>query len=328
MSHDAKNADPADRAAIEWLVRLGEAEDATVFEAFEAWVTASPEHAQAWAEVGATTRLIEAAAPQLSTARLFAGERRRRSGRGLTVHRASRRGVIAATVAAAAAVVVAVLAVPEVAVRVRSDHVTAVAELRTIALPDGSAVTLGPRSAVAVDYDGRDREVRLVRGEAYFEVARNPNRPFRVLSSQVETTVLGTGFEVQDGEGRGRVGVRHGRVAVKAAAGSGATVLTAGEGVRVDASGSLEPYVTHPDNIAAWTGKRLIVEARPVTEAIDAIRPWYGGAILARGSRLDAARVTGVYDLSDPVGSLVALSRANGASVQRISPWLVVISFD
>lgn len=105
-------------------------------------------------------------------------------------------------------------------------------------------------------------------------------------------------------------------------------MLTAGQGVRLNEVGRGVAFETHPDNIAAWTRKQLIVEARPAAEVVDALRPWYGGVILAQGERLKTSEITGVYDLSNPVGALIALSRANNASVVRISPWLIVISFD
>ncbi|MFT4251517.1 MAG: DUF4880 domain-containing protein, partial [Caulobacter sp.] len=87
MSHDAEaigrtDREAPDREATDWLIRLGETDDVAVFEAFETWVTASPDHARAWAEVGAATRLIEAALPGLAIGARPAGDRRRRAARG------------------------------------------------------------------------------------------------------------------------------------------------------------------------------------------------------------------------------------------------------
>lgn len=326
MSHDAEARSRADQEATDWLIRLAEAEAADIFDAFEAWVTASALNAQAWAEAGRVSHMIQAAVPAPAPA-IRMPRRRVSDGRGAGQGRRMPRRRLVAGLVASAGALLAVVSTPEAILRVRSDYVTVAEELKTVSLPDGGTMTLAPHSAATVDYEDGERRVRLLRGDAYFEVARNPDRPFRVASALAETTVLGTGFEVRDRHDAALIGVRHGRVFVQPKSGHGA-VLTAGQGVRLNEAGGGETFETHPDNIAAWTRKQLIVEARPAAEVVDALRPWYGGVILAQGERLKTSEITGVYDLSDPVGALIALSRANNASVVRISPWLIVISFD
>lgn len=320
MSLNASLRDIADRQATEWLIRLRETEDEAVFESFEAWASATPENAAAWSEVAQTSLAIAAAATVPSARRPVQGRARQTAP--------ARRGRrLVAALAACAAALFAVVAAPDAVLRLRSDYVTGAQELRTVRLEDGSSLTLAPRSAVSVRYQADQRHIDLLKGDAYFEVARNPDRPFSVASRRIETTVLGTGFEVRSAEAL--VGVRHGRVKVETAAPKGGSrILAAGEMARADKTGALRLLGTDPDNVAAWTQKRLIVEAQPVSAVVDALRPWYGGVILARGARLETARVTGVYDLGDPVGALIAVSRANGATVQRISPWVMIISFD
>lgn len=310
----------ADRQAADWLIRLRETDDEAVFESFEAWVCATPENAAAWSEIAQTSHAIAAAAAVPSA---------RRPGHGRIRQAApGRRGRrLAAAFAACAAALFAVVAAPDAVLRLRSDYATGAQELRTVRLEDGSTVTLAPRSAVSVRYQAEQRHIDLLKGDAYFEVARNPDRPFSVTSRRIETTVLGTGFEVRSAEAL--VGVRHGRVKVETTVPKGRSrILTAGEIARADKTGALQLLGTDPDNVAAWTQKRLIVEAQPVSTVVDALRPWYGGVILTKGARLETARVTGVYDLGDPVGALIGVSRANGATVQRISPWVMIISFD
>jgi transmembrane sensor len=332
MSLDAEVRRAADQEATDWLLRLREAEDAEVYEAFEAWIVAAPANASAWAELGrvsqtVTVALEQAGAAPARTLGMVFQRRRNATARGRQIGpRLTRRTAVAA-VAASIAAMVAVAVAPDAVLSIRSDYMSGVHQLRTVQLQDGSVLTLAPRSAVSVDFEGETRRVRLLRGDAYFEVARNPDRPFTVSSSRLKTTVLGTGFEVRSASDQPLVGVRHGRVRVQAETGA-SRELTSGEGVHLGPTGDLQLFETDPENVAAWRRKQLIVEGRPVAEVVDALRPWYGGVILARGHRLNSDRVTGVYDLNDPVGALTALSRANGASVQRISPWIMTISFD
>lgn len=76
-------------------------------------------------------------------------------------------------------------------------HRTRVGERLTFALPDGSVATLNTDSIVKVDYSGAERGVRLVRGQALFEVAKNKQVPFRVYAGDRQITALGTLFDVR-----------------------------------------------------------------------------------------------------------------------------------
>ncbi|GGE98102.1 FecR family protein [Hymenobacter cavernae] len=86
-----------------------------------------------------------------------------------------------------------------------------------VALPDGSTVLLRPRSRLAFPtrFEGLSRTVYLD-GAAFFEVAKNPSRPFFVNTAHLVTKVLGTSFEVQARSAAPRVvvTVKTGRVSV------------------------------------------------------------------------------------------------------------------
>lgn len=86
--------------------------------------------------------------------------------------------------------------------------------LQTLYLLDGTRITLSPNSALHYSrlMSGDKREVSL-EGEAFFEVARDANRPFYVYSGNIITKVLGTSFRVK-GDEQIVVAVRSGKVAV------------------------------------------------------------------------------------------------------------------
>ena len=65
-----------------------------------------------------------------------------------------------------------------------------------IILPDGTKVQLN--GATTIRYDINDTEQRLVHlsGEAFFDVAKNPDCPFRVMVNDFQIEVLGTSFNV------------------------------------------------------------------------------------------------------------------------------------
>jgi transmembrane sensor len=85
---------------------------------------------------------------------------------------------------------------------------------RTVRLPDGSAVVLGPDSKVAVRYSRVSRRLDLERGQAYFQVQHNKSRPFVVRSGVVQVVAVGTAFNVSTSHGEVAVTVTDGVVEI------------------------------------------------------------------------------------------------------------------
>ena len=98
----------------------------------------------------------------------------------------------------------------------QSDHGQAIVRLEPErhVLEDGSVVELKARATVEVQYTQAERRVRLVGGEAYFIVAKNPSRPFRVSSNQVTVQAVGTAFSVGLEPGKMSILVTEGKVRV------------------------------------------------------------------------------------------------------------------
>ena len=76
-------------------------------------------------------------------------------------------------------------------------YITQVGEQKTVELADGSKVTMNTGSRLLVDMSDALRRVILERGEAYFDVATDPQRPFKVDVGGRAVTVLGTEFNIQ-----------------------------------------------------------------------------------------------------------------------------------
>ena len=76
-------------------------------------------------------------------------------------------------------------------------YVTAIGERSTFTLNDGSTVTLNTNSELVVDFSEGRRDVRLSRGEASFDVAKNSSRPFVVQAGDGVVWAVGTAFSVR-----------------------------------------------------------------------------------------------------------------------------------
>lgn len=73
---------------------------------------------------------------------------------------------------------------------------SAIGKQTSISLSDGSIVLLNTNSQIRVDYNGAHRNVHLIQGEAYFNVAKNKDKPFRVYAGEGRVQAVGTAFTV------------------------------------------------------------------------------------------------------------------------------------
>jgi ferric-dicitrate binding protein FerR (iron transport regulator) len=119
-------------------------------------------------------------------------------------------------------------------------------ETRQVVLPDGSTLELNAGTEVHYSKQFGDRLVDLVRGEAFFQVVADAARPFVVENGGIRTKVLGTSFDIRAYEGRFRVAVLSGKVAV------GNQVLEKGMLARMDSSGMVTERFETEVEVAAW----------------------------------------------------------------------------
>jgi transmembrane sensor len=302
--------DEARTEATRWLILLQEQPDDRALEdAFRAWLAASPGHAAAWAETRALGDLIAQSPPR------HADRWRHKPRRARTM--------VAAAAALAVAAAIAIALVPSLLLRVTADYATGTAQLRAVKLPDGSIAQLAPDSAIDVDYAGSRRGVRLLAGAAFFEVERDTARPFTVLADGVETTVLGTAFDVRLAGDGAIVAVQRGAVRVDRVGHS--EQLGPGDWIRAAASGTARGMAP-PDEAGAWMRGELVARDQPVAEVVEELRAYFHGAILVTDDALAAERITGLYSLGDPAQTLRAIAMTHGATVRQISPWLLVLS--
>lgn len=191
-----------------------------------------------------------------------------------------------------------------------------------LALSDGSTVTLQPGGSLrypAPFAAGHERVVEL-RGEAFFAVFHDAGRRFRVLTPQLETTVLGTSFWVRAMPGQATVEVRTGAVRVRprtaAPAGLKAVVLRPNQQVVYSAAAPMlrpvlvaVPALLHP--------QPLHFEERPVAEVLASLQAGYGVPIRYDGAALAGCTVSLSFSSEDLFGKLDLLCKTLGASYER-----------
>lgn len=321
--------------AAEWYSRVMEDGDPLIAEGLHDWLDADPLHAECWADIVQTgvgiarlqpTTSAQWATPPAEPPKLPPSAPLRSAARAPVWRKVIPGKCMVAAATAACAVA---LAAPQALLWMQADRMTGTAEVRAIRLADGSRVDLGPASAIAIDYSGRHRHIRLIKGEAWFEVTRDPARPFRVEADRLTATVLGTGFEVQALEDADRVRVSHGRVRVEDRGGARpARELSAGQWVTIDARYGQRAGTASAASFGQWREGGLFAQGESIGSVIDQIRPWYSGKIVVVSSKLAARPVTGFVKANDPVRAVTNLVTPYGGSVTRVTPWLLIVSGD
>jgi len=287
-----------------WVVRLtsGDASPADV-EAARAWCQLHPEHQQAFVEA----RRLWQLAGHLQVPALAARPRARRAWGWAT-----------------AAVLVIGLGLGLVRQQAwDADYRTGLGEQRRIELADGSHLLLDSDSAVDVSLRGDRREIVLRRGEALFEVAHDPQRPFRVEAGDLSATALGTVYAVRRQDDVVRVTVAQGRVAVQGE-GEGLT-LAAGEQVAARGGRLQARQAVDAGKVLAWQHGRLVFEMTPLAEVLAELQRYRPGYLLIADDRLRDLKVNGSFRLDRLDDALATLEQAFALSIRRYTDYVLVL---
>jgi transmembrane sensor len=312
----------ASREATNWFLLLREEpDDADLRNRFEAWLAVDPMHARAWVATERTAEVMARVPP-------VDARRRSQSTARRPVKRLDARPWAAAVGAIAVAACLAFLVLPGLVLHLRADHATGAAEVRTVPLQDGSMMVLAPDSAVEIAYSTAERRVVLLAGEAFFTVQHEAARPFRVVTRGIETTDIGTEFDVRRGEEGAVVAVQTGSVRVDYPSASTVVseLLEAGQSLRVSWAGAVRRGELGATQVGAWRRRQLIAQDQPMGEVIDRLRPYFKGTIVMMDGALARRPVTGVYNLAAPADALRGIAEARGATVHEITPWVLVVT--
>lgn len=210
-----------------------------------------------------------------------------------------------------------------VIIRWQADYVTATGEQRRIELADGSAMTLNTASAVSLNFSDTQRGIKLLQGEAYFEVQPDKTKPFIVATGQGSVRVVGTRFTVKTGEITD-VDVDSGVVAC-AGENGGNVQLTAGQHAEISTNKVSPATAINPIRSFAWLKGRLIFQDQTLAQVIAELDRYHPGAILIANAKLGQTRITGNYKLNDTTAVIHTLADIIGAKVFTISPYLTVL---
>lgn len=210
-----------------------------------------------------------------------------------------------------------------------AEYATHTGEIREIALPDGTRVTLATATRLDLRFAPDERRLLLHEGEILVRTAHDaarPSRPFRVQGRDGVVEALGTRFALrQDAEGS-RLAVFEGRVELRTGQTPGrGRLLDAGQGTRYS---STEAEATRPtaETVVAWTRGVLLAENMRVAEFLAELGRYRPG-MLRCAPAVGELRVSGVFSLRDTDRALHNLALALPvAIVYRTRYWVTVLA--
>lgn len=177
-----------------------------------------------------------------------------------------------------------------------------VGQKSTITLTDGTRIKLNANSKLLFPetFSSNSREVQL-EGEAFFEVARDPSRPFTITSGDIKTRVLGTSFNIKayTASNAIKVAVASGKVAVTSNVhGTNNELTLLPNEMAVYSKTSDELTMTSFDRLdeLAWKDGILAFKNRDINEITKELARWYGVTFVL-DKRLNYDKdYTGVFD--------------------------------
>lgn len=322
----SRDQDRIDDEASAWVVRLGErALSVEEQRELDAWRATDPSHERTfiamqrtWGEIPELTNL--AGLVQLET--IAPGHRLP----------ADRIRYALAALATAAAAVLAVTVLPPLVAPGHPRYSTQVAQSRIIALPDGSQVTLGPRSSLDVQFSAHERRV-LLTGEAFFEIVHGAARPFFVEAGSALVRDVGTKFDVNATRDTVRIAVLEGAVQVSAPRIRSAAVqqapqlLRAGQHVEV----ALAPFVPSGSGESpaasaasaraaapgAWREGRLSYDDARLGDVVADLNRYYAPGVTLDTAELGNLRVTASFKASEIPAFVASLDKVIPVAITR-----------
>ncbi|CAB3640433.1 hypothetical protein LMG26696_02029 [Achromobacter pulmonis] len=204
---------------------------------------------------------------------------------------------------------------PEVAAPWLADYRSAVGEIRSFDLPDGSHVLLGSNSALDVEYDATTRRVRLLRGEAVFAPAPTGAaelRRFVVATAGGSMTALGTRYAVRRRDaGHAWIGVLQHRVEVTLdrapASGDARATLADGESATYSHADGILRNGKAPALGAAWAEGYLVFDGEPLAQALQRIGEFKPGQLILANRGAARLPVHALFHLDNLEGALATL---------------------
>ncbi|MBA8821932.1 transmembrane sensor [Ochrobactrum sp. P6BSIII] len=205
-----------------------------------------------------------------------------------------------------------------------ADYATSPGTHREVALSDGTKIYLDGNSAMDTTFLADERHIKLIRGRAWFNVARDENRPFYVETQNATVRVLGTIFTVDiEKSDKTTVSVESGEVSVHSA--DSQIELEAGNVATASPGGLHKLENAEIDRMSSWRRGLIIMNQTPLETVLSEVSRYTTGRIVVSGQNIKNLQLSGVFRTDDTDAIFAALQSVLGLKVRKIPGLLTFI---
>lgn len=225
-----------------------------------------------------------------------------------------------------------------------ASYATTIGQQQTVDLPDHSRIRLNTNTALQVEFSAKARLVKLIHGEAHFEVAKDPGRAFTVRTAGIDFIAVGTAFNVRaDSTHDLRLTVTEGRVHVQDTLQSASRTYRNNPGLTgtsthisadVDANNGvvIDPTTASVEVIAesqvaaatAWQQGMAVFQSTPLEQVVAEFGRYSTTRIVIADQKLNRIMVSGYFRIGDIDGLSIALKHNFDIDVQRDSDLIIL----
>ncbi|MGZ4956342.1 MAG: FecR family protein [Methylobacter sp.] len=315
MKTTPPSPDSVHAQAVDWLLRIrSENCPETERHAFNTWLEESASHRQAYETVLAQWEWMEPFKAMNFPARDAALHYRGKSPRRLFIYSAAATLLLAMGLTAF---------MPNGWLGIPHTYVAEKGDRQTVTLADGSRIELNTESEVRVHFNRWQRSVEIIKGEAFFTVNHDAERPFEVRAGSGRIRDIGTAFEVYIKLGQVIVAVQEGIVEVQA---SGKRELIAGQQLAFSNSGEFQTLQGQDiAGLTAWRQGNLVFRNRRLDDVLAEVGRYHDTRIRLQNETLSKLRVSGTFHTAELDNTLNAIATLLPVTIDHVGEHEVVL---
>ena len=231
---------------------------------------------------------------------------------------------------------------PELEPALLQTYQTAMGEQKEISLPDGSTVTLNTESVININFNNALRTIELIQGEAYFEVFKDPSRPFEVTTLNKVVRAVGTAFtvhakkhsaiEVMVTEGRvefAQISTQHNPKTPEKLDSKTIAFIDQGQLATINAKNSINVTNITAENTQqrlAWRQSMIIFKGEPLEQVIAEIGRYSGTRFTISSPALANKRIGGYFKANDVDAFISTLSSQFNISARTDNAGIIILT--
>lgn len=210
-----------------------------------------------------------------------------------------------------------------------ADLKTNTGEMQSFTLDDGSKVTLGTRSAINLNFKTDQRQIDLIQGDIYIDVAKDPNRPLIIHTPQADYKALGTRFIVYQYPKHNVLNMLHSKVEATALQSNHLSkVVQQGENITAGSQGLSQ--ISDIDIAAtafAWQKQQILANDLPLSDLLTRLGRYHHQYLIFNRASLEQYKVSGVINTQqDLEKTLALLAMQYPLKIKKIGQYVITIS--